>query len=233
MKPNDLPRSLKLDRKRHAAPQVFERLRDMIIAIEMAPGTVLSRAELAERFGVSQTPVRDALMRLEAEGLVDVFPQHATVVSRIDLAVARQAHFLRRAIELELVRTLAERPDEALIARLRATIAQQRSLRDLKNYREFVVADRAFHQQMYEAAGVGELWDLVRGRSGHIDRLRHLHLPEEGKTTAIVRDHVEIVDAIARGDAPGAQSALRKHLSGTLTFIDQIRRRYPEYVTGE
>ena len=71
MKPNDLPRSLKLDRKRHAAPQVFERLRDMIIALEMAPGTVLPRSDLAERFGVSQTPVRDALMRLEAEGHLD------------------------------------------------------------------------------------------------------------------------------------------------------------------
>jgi DNA-binding GntR family transcriptional regulator len=233
MKPNDLPRSLKLDRKRHAAPQVFERLRDMIIALEMAPGTVLPRSELAERFGVSQTPVRDALMRLEAEGLVEVFPQHATVVSRIDLAVARQAHFLRRAIELELVRTLAEKPDASLIARLRATIAQQRSLRDVKNYREFVIADRAFHQQMYEAAGVPELWDLVRRRSGHIDRLRHLHLPEEGKTTAIVRDHTEIVDAIERGDPAAAQDALRKHLSGTLSFVEQIRKRYPEYVTGE
>jgi DNA-binding GntR family transcriptional regulator len=233
MKPNDLPRSLKLDRKRHAAPQVFERLRDMIIALEMAPGTVLPRSELAERFGVSQTPVRDALMRLEAEGLVEVFPQHATVVSRIDLAVARQAHFLRRAIELELVRTLAEKPDASLIARLRATIAQQRSLRDVKNYREFVIADRAFHQQMYEAVGVPELWDLVRRRSGHIDRLRHLHLPEEGKTTAIVRDHTEIVDAIERGDPAGAQDALRKHLSGTLSFVEQIRKRYPEYVTGE
>ena len=233
MKPNDLPRPLKLDRKRHAAPQVFERLRDMILALEMTPGTVLSRVELAERFGVSQTPVRDALIHLEAEGLVDVFPQHATVVSRIDLAAAKQAHFLRRAIELELVRTLAERPDEALLLRLRATIAQQRSLRDLKNYREFVVADRAFHQQMYEAVGVPELWELVRRRSGHIDRLRHLHLPEEGKTTAIVRDHTEIVEAIARGDPPGAQAALRKHLSGTLTFVDQIRKRYPEYVTAE
>ena len=233
MKPNDLPRSLKLDRKRHAAPQVFERLRDMILTLEMTPGTVLSRVELAERFGVSQTPVRDALMRLEAEGLVDVFPQHATVVSRIDLAAARQAHFLRRAIELELVRTLAENPDAELLARMRATIVQQRALRDLKNYREFVVADRAFHQQMYDAVGASELWELVRQRSGHIDRLRHLHLPEEGKTTAIVRDHGEIVEAIARGDPAGAQDALRKHLSGTLSFLEQIRKRYPEYVTGQ
>ena len=238
MKPDDLPRriaarSLRLDRKRMAAPQVFERLRDMILALEMAPGTVLSRVELAERFGVSQTPVRDALMHLEAEGLVEVYPQHATVVSRIDTTSARQAHFLRRAIELEMVRTLAEQPDEALVARLRATIAQQRALRDLKNYREFVAADQWFHRQMYEAAGIADLWDLVRRRSGHIDRLRNLHLPEEGKTNAIVRDHGEIVEAIARGDPVGAQNALRKHLSGTLNFVEQIRERYPEYVTPE
>ena len=64
---------------------MFERLRNAIIALELPPGAPLSRAELAGQFGVSSTPVRDALMRLEEEGLVDVFPQHATVVSQIDV----------------------------------------------------------------------------------------------------------------------------------------------------
>lgn len=84
--------------------QVFDRLRDAIVSLELAPGTVLARHVLAEQFGISQTPIRDALMRLGEEGLVDIFPQHATVVSRIDVPAAREAHFLRRSIELEIVR---------------------------------------------------------------------------------------------------------------------------------
>src|SRR5882757_1042728 len=102
------PRSTeRLDRDRQAAPQVFERLRGMIISLELPPGSALSRAELAAQFGISSTPIRDALMRLEEEGLVDVFPQYATVVSRVDVRLAQQAHFLRQAVELEIVRGLA------------------------------------------------------------------------------------------------------------------------------
>ncbi len=231
MKLDDLPRTIRLDRSRHVAPQVFERLREMILSLDLAPGTVLSRAELAARFGVSQTPVRDALMRLGQEGLVDIFAQHATVVSRIDLGAARQAHFLRAAIELEIVRTLAESADASLVARLRATVARQKGLRGAEDYSEFVAADQAFHRQMYEAAGVTELWDMVRRLSGHIDRLRRLHLPAAGKALAIVRDHTAIVDAIARGDAGAAQAALREHLSGTLARVEKIRERHPDFVT--
>jgi GntR family transcriptional regulator, rspAB operon transcriptional repressor len=221
----------RLDRSRHAAPQVFERLREMILSLELTPGTVLSRAELANQYGLSQTPVRDALMKLGEEGLVDIYPQHATVVSQINVTSALQAHFLRRSIELEVVRTLAEQRDAALIAQLRETIARQTELLDLKNYEQFSLLDQAFHRQMYEAAGVPQLWDLVRRLSGHIDRLRRLNLPVEGKTMAVVRDHSEIVDAIEKGDVDAAQAGLRKHLSGTLNQIDQIRTSHPNFLT--
>ena len=104
---------------------MFERLRGMIISLALPPGSPLSRAELAGQFGVSSTPIRDALMRLEEEGLVDVFPQYATVVSRVDVRLAQQAHFLRQAVELEIVRALALKHDEALIGELNQTIARQ------------------------------------------------------------------------------------------------------------
>jgi DNA-binding GntR family transcriptional regulator len=223
----------RLDRSRHAAPQVFERLREMILSLELAPGTVLSRADLATQYGLSQTPVRDALMKLGEEGLVDIFPQHATVVSQINVTSALQAHFLRRAIELEVVRTLSQQRDAALIAQLRVMIAGQKKLRDVKNYEQFSVLDQAFHRQMYEAAGVPQLWDLVRRGGGHIDRLRRLHLPVAGKTAAVVRDHTEIVDAIEKGDAESAQAALRKHLSSTLNQLDQIRASHPDFLTDD
>ena len=94
-----LPRSAdRLDRDRQAAPQVYERLREMITSLGLPPGSTLSRVALADQFGLSSTPIRDALMRLDEEGLVEVFPQYATVVSRIDLKQAEQAHFLRQAL---------------------------------------------------------------------------------------------------------------------------------------
>ena len=226
-----LPRfQRQLDRSRHAAPQVFERLRDAIIAIELAPGTVLSRAELALQFGLSQTPIRDALMKLGEEGLVDIFPQHATVVRAIDISVARQEHFLRSAIELELVRTLAATPDPALITRLERSIEKQKLLADSEDYSEFVTADRGFHLEMYEAGSIADLWIMVRRHSGHIDRLRALHVPIPGKTHAVLRDHIAIVAAIAAGDPAAAQAALRAHLSGTLAHVDEIKTRFPHYL---
>lgn len=221
---------LRLDRTRHAAPQVFERLRELIVSLELAPGTLLPRPELAERFGVSQTPVRDALLKLGEEGLVDIFPQHATVVSRIDVKAARQAHFLRRSIELEVVRELAQAPDKALLSKLRAHVDVQAATIAPTGWREFTAADQAFHRDMYEAAGVIELFALVRRHSGHVDRLRRLHLPSEGKAQAVVRDHKRIVDAIAKGDAELAQQRVREHLSGTLSQLDEIVRRHPSFV---
>jgi DNA-binding GntR family transcriptional regulator len=225
------PPPQRLDRSRHAAPQVFEKLREAIVSLELAPGSVLQRIDLAERFGISQTPVRDALMRLGEEGLVDIFPQHATVVSRISIAAAKRAHFLRKAIELEIVATLAEAPAQGLIAALRELIARQEAMRDAENYAEFSLADQAFHRRMYEAAGQPELWDLVRRLSGHVDRLRRLHLPAAGKMDSVIRDHKRIVDAIARRDPALAQTRLRQHLSGTLGQVDEIRARHAGYVT--
>jgi len=217
--PSPLERfQLQLDRSRHAAPQVFERLRDAIIAIELVPGTVLSRAELSLQFGLSQTPIRDALMKLGEEGLVDIFPQHATVVRAIDISVARQEHFLRSAIELELVRSLATTPDAALITRLERSIEKQKMLVDSEDYSEFVAADQGFHRAMYEAGSIADLWIMVRRHSGHIDRLRALHVPIPGKTHAVLRDPA------------AAQAALRAHLSGTLAHVDEIKTRFPHYL---
>lgn len=223
-------KAARLDRTRQAAPQVFERLREMIVGLELTPGALLARTELAAMFGVSQTPVRDALIKLSEEGLVDIFPQHATVVSRIDIASATQAHFLRRALEVDIAGTLAASRTDLVVAQLRGQIDIQAALAAGDDYARFIAADREFHRLMYLAAGVPDLFDLVRRRSGHVDRLRRLHLPSAGKARAVVRDHKRIVEAIAAGDVEQAREQAREHLSGTLGQIEQIRRQYPDYV---
>ena len=226
----------RLDRDRQAAPQVYERLRGMIISLELPPGSPLSRAALAGQFGVSSTPIRDALMRLEEEGLVEVFPQYATVVSRVDVRLAQQAHFLRQAVELEIVRGLAIRQaghhDEAFVAELNAAIARQQQFAKAGDFESFMAADNEFHAQLYAATDKQDIWSLVRSRSGHIDRLRRMHLPSPGKAQDIVKHHRLIAKAIAAGEPDEAQKHLRTHLSGTLSELAQIRTRYPEYLSN-
>ncbi len=225
---SDARTQVALDRARHAVPQLYELLRARIVALDLPPGAALSRAELAQAYGVSQTPVREALLKLAEEQLVDVFPQSATRVSRIDLAHARETHFLRRAIELELVRELALRASPCLLAQLRGIVANQRALHEQDDDR-FTEEDQAFHLCLYQAAGKEGLWALVKARSGHIDRLRRLHLPAAGKRERIVSDHAAVLAAIEAGDAEGAQAALRQHLSGTLEYADTIRQAHPAF----
>ena len=216
-------------RFQQATPQVFEQLRDMILSLKLAPGTSLSRVKLQRQFGLSSTPIRDALMRLNEVGLVEVFPQSGTIVSLINVPLARQAQFLRRSIEQEVVRVLANAPDGAVVSRLQAVIDEQRSRAKEKDLERFNEADLSFHKILYDAAGVPDLWALVRNRSGHIDRIRRLHLPIGGKAAQIVRDHSMIVNAIAKGRADLAQSNLRDHLSRSLAFSDELRFRFPGY----
>jgi len=218
-----------MDRKRLAAQQICSDLRERILALELKPGTPLSRPALADFYRVSQTPVRDAILKLEQEGLVEIYPQSKTLVSRIDVADAKETQFLRTAIELEVARALALAADKAAAAPARLLLDQQREALGRDDFTAFIQLDRQFHASLAQAAGHAGLWELIRNRSGHLDRLRQLHLPSPGKGQAILVDHQAILTAIDSGDETAARAAVRKHLSGTLQAIDQIVDRYPDY----
>jgi GntR family transcriptional regulator, rspAB operon transcriptional repressor len=211
------------------APSVFEVLRERIISLEWPPGTVLNRAELQTEFGLSSTPIRDALMRLSDEGLLDIVPQSVTRVSLIDVTLARQAQFLRRSVELEVVRTLASLSDRAFVGELNDFIDAQSGFATKTDITAFYASDRNFHRRMYELAGAPDLWALVRQRSGHIDRIRRLDLPATGKMSQIVRDHGMIVTAIHAGNASGAQTHMRDHLSRSISLSQDLQDQHPAY----
>jgi GntR family transcriptional regulator, rspAB operon transcriptional repressor len=218
-----------LDRTRQIAPQIVEYLREKILALELAPGTPLSRLELQKQFGLSQTPVRDALMRLEEEGLVTVYPQYATLVSKININLARQSHFMRRAVEQEVVFDLASRNDRHVVERLVDANSKLKALVSTEEYGDFLRADRAFHHILYEEAGLEDIWPIVRRHSGHIDRLRRLNLPNVGKQR-VVDAHDAIIEGLAAGDPKKAEEAMKLHLSGTLSMVDSIAERYPDFI---
>ena len=216
-------------RRGGAVSRIFEALREMIVELHLPPGAVLSKHRLADDFGVSQTPVREALLRLEEEGLVDIFPQSRTVVSRIDVQQAREAFVLRLSIDVEVARTLAPVITESQLAALAALVDRQDMERKTGDLDAFTFHDHAFHQRIYELGGVGGLWSVVRSRHGHLDRLRRLHLPEAGKAETIVRHHRTIIEGLASGDPATAEAAARAHLGAALAASRALRVRFPDY----
>ena len=226
------PIAFKLDRTRNASFQAFAHLRELIVSMTLVPGTQLDRAELAEYFDLSSTPVRDALTRLSKENLVDIYPQHATIVRGIDVDSIYEVHFLRLSLELEITASLAKHPDSTLINALEGLLSQQVFALSRKDFDTFVRVDMEFHQRMFKAANVEELWHFVRSKSGNLDRLRRLHVPLADKAKVVLADHTSIVSAIASGDVKLAQTCVREHLSGSLNQLEALRQQYPDYFLG-
>jgi GntR family transcriptional regulator, rspAB operon transcriptional repressor len=213
-----IPRSARL---------VYEQLRKEILGLTLAPGALISRAQLQERFGLSSTPVRDALIRLGEEGLIDIVAQSATRVSLIDVGKARQSQFLRRALEQEAVETVSTSADRAVIHDLGALVDEQRGIAARGDLAMFDDADREFHRRIFDAAGVVGLHDMSRRQSGHIDRIRLLHLPKPGRMQEIIADHEAILSAIRLGDPVAARQAVRDHLSRSLAYSPKLKELYP------
>lgn len=212
-----------------AATRVYASLRERILSLDLLPDTVLSRADLAEEHGVSRSPVREAILMLEQEGLVVSYPQSKTLVTRIDVDHAQETQFLRLSLELEVAKALIRRADPNLLQPSSRILKMQKITGEDHDISEFTALDRLFHLSLFQAAGVTSLWHLVSGRSGHIDRLRRLNLPDPGKMSAVLEAHESILASIAEGDVQRVEDNVRAHLSGTLAALPAIRQAHPAY----
>ena len=215
-----------------AAQRVYEVLRQEIISLALPPGTVLSRPDLSERFGVSQTPIRDALQKLEQEGLVRIQPQSKTLVRRIDIKQLFETHFLRVSVECEVVRRLAQNPHDYVVKRARAIVDMQKALvGQVEQMDMFNQQDRMFHRTLFDGAGAGSIHDLLAGKTGQLARCQRLDLPKKGKMATIIADHTAILDGIESGNPEMAAAAMRQHLSGTIQRVETLRAEHPDFFT--
>ena len=124
--------------------QLYRHLREAIIRGELRPGQALSESEIARQKETSRQPVREAFITLANEGLLDIRPQRGSFVAKISLAAVLDARFVREAVEADIVKLLADTPDPALIADLRAQLVRQHDLVG-GSTRDFMEADEVFH----------------------------------------------------------------------------------------
>ena len=207
----------------------YAALRDAIVSTELEPGRRISENEIADKLGVSRTPVREALARLSDDQLVQIVPQLGTFVSRISVAGVDDAQFLREALECSAVRLAAERVDRSGMADLQALIARQETARDANNASAFFILDDELHSTLCELSGRPIAWTVVARANGHLNRVRRLSLAEPSYIAEMIDEHKAVVDAVGTHDADAAENALRHHLRMVLSDLPNIRHDHPEY----
>ncbi|ABS16792.1 MULTISPECIES: GntR family transcriptional regulator [Brucella/Ochrobactrum group] len=207
--------------------QLYATLRAAIIDNALSPGIRISEADVAQQYGVSRQPVREAFIKLANEGLLEVRPQRGTFVAKISLQAVMDARFVREAVEADIVKLLAQSPDQTLVTELRAQLVCQEKLVG-GSARDFMEADEIFHRTLAEGADKGKAWRVVVEMKAQMDRVRFLssmHFPVD----RLIAQHRAVVEAIAGGDALQAEQSMRGHLRGILSDLPVIEQERPEY----
>ena len=202
--------------------EVHRRLRDLIVAGELAPGGLYSMNELAAQLGVSRTPVAQAVARLVDEGMVKVEHRRGLRVletSGHDLVEIYQIRLLLEPQATSRATALMRRADHRRLERALRELRDVADAHGPANLREFLRRDAGFHHVILEAAGNRRLTE-------YIDTLRDLQMIRDLSTvdrtrpaTAVVADHERIYERIRGGDADGAQRAMHSHLATTYELL--------------
>jgi GntR family transcriptional regulator, rspAB operon transcriptional repressor len=207
-------------------------IRDDIVTLRLRPGTRLSENELALHFGTSRAPVREALIRLVEEGLIEVQPQRGSFVSRISLASMQRARFVREALEIAIVRRAAERGlSPAAQEKIAAALADQENAQGDPEH--FTLADDAFHRAFADDIGIARIWSVLEREKSQFDRIRFLSLPVRTPVEALIVQHREILKAVLNRDPEEAEAAMRVHLSEVLKITEQLAAEHPDLIVND
>lgn len=208
---------------------IHDIIRNDIITLGLMPGVKVSENELARRFHTSRTPVREALLRLVDEGLVEVWPQRGTVITPISLRAVRRARFVREAIEVAVFRKAAiDGLSAEVLAKLDVNITEQHEARE--DSIRFTQADDAFHQTFANAIAVGDIWTVLEREKAQFDRLRFLSLPNVTPVAVLIAQHEQMIATVRARDPDAAETAVRDHLSEVLKVTEQLSARYPDLI---
>lgn len=211
------------------AVQIYREIQRQIVTMELLPGAALNEKNFIEQFGVSRTPVREALIRLADDRLVEVFPQSGTFVARIRLDMIPDAILIRQALECVTVERAAKNVTTEGITRLDELVDLQEFYASKCRSGPFQEADDAFHEQIALIGGCPGVWEHLKTVKMQIDRARRMTMPILRRLDQVLDEHRAIRTAIAAGDPAAAQIAMRKHLSAVLPDIGAIQKRYPEF----
>jgi len=207
--------------RRKVTDWVYEELKSAIVDLRLAPGDPLREATLADQLGVSKTPIREALTRLEQEGLVETTSFKGAVVTGYSRQDLLEIYELRELLENAAARTAAESMADADRDRLDRICRESRKLKKNHDAAGLAALISAFDDMLFEQVRNSRIRALIENLRAHLTRIGHLTAEIPGRIEASVDEHEKIVQAIAARDPELAERQMREHIRSVRD--DQLR----------
>jgi len=204
-------------------------LRKAIIELELKPGEPLIVKDIASKLEVSRSPVRDSIMKLGKEGLVDIVPQKGTYVSKIDLDRVDQEQFIRSSLEEKVIELFVDKCTPNSIIRLESLVEMQKSSLERQDYTSFLDYDDEMHSIFFYEADKQMSWDLIYSMSGHYRRFRLITLWDMEIAEDIIKQHKMMIQYIKEKDVNMAVKSVKDHTMRILSQKVYIAEKHPDY----
>lgn len=210
--------------KETAKEYAYRVLKDNIMSLELKPGEVLSEQELAEKLSLSRTPIREVLMKLKGEHLIDVKPQSGTSVSLIDMDLIEEAIFMRFAIEEKVLKLACDNFPDNMFLELEKNLYAQEIIANMEGGEiEFHKLDTEFHEILFLGVNKINVWKSILSISTHYNRLRLLTQKTDSKQE-VVNQHKKFLEVIKNKDLNKVSELIDSHREYSMSSWDYLTK---------
>lgn len=209
---------------------VYRVLKNNIMILKLHPGQSISEVEVGDLLSVSRTPIRESIVKLSEERLVDVYPQKGSFISLIDLDQIEEAFFMRKIVEKEVLKLAVENFSNESLKELEKNLKFQNIIAQMEeDHTELFFLDNDFHKIIYKGVRKERVWNSIQTLNTHYDRIRFLDAIEKTNLEPTLIQHREIIDIIKNKDLKAIDKVMDKHLSNFKNKVDFLIEKYPAY----
>lgn len=208
----------------------YERISQKIVLAQYQPGQKITLSMLEEQLGMGRTPIREALVRLQDDGLVQAVPQSGTYVSKIDLKLAECGRYTREILETQVAAECCAKATKNDVRHLKENLAVGERQATQGDALAFFQSDNEFHRELYAIAGRLRMYRWLQELCVPLNRYRLLRaLTESLDSNDITGDHEEIVSAIERRDVHAVSFLVTRHVRMMSLDKHDVVQRFPHY----
>ena len=215
---------------------VYESLKSDILDLRLKPGQLLKETEICEKFGVSRTPVRDAIRLLQEQGFVKTVPYQGVFVTLLSLNYIKQMIYMRFAVENSVLKDFAASANAMALEDVRYLIRKQEALLQEPTFtpEQFYRIDAQMHAVWFEATKRTVLWDMLQKQDLYYTRFRMLDFTTETDFSRIIKEHKQLLSCIEQKDFQRIEEVLKNHLYYSMKrMTHQIDVEYRDYFEEE